>query len=60
VATQWHLGWFSWWGLATAGIVVVLAFGPQTRSRSKVEGAREISLASRGREPPAVLIGAIR
>ena len=59
-ATQWHLGWFSWWALATAGIAVVLVFGTPIGNRPTTEDTCDLSLAGRGREPPAVLIGAIR
>jgi hypothetical protein len=60
VAAQWHLTWLPWWAIVTAGIVAALAVGTRTGERSLRVDARDASVASRGRESPAVLVGALR
>ena len=59
-AAQWRLGWLPWWALVTAGLVVVLAVGTHIGRRSITEDACVPSVASLGREPPRVLVGALR
>jgi hypothetical protein len=59
-AAQWRLGWLPWWAIVTAGLVVVLAVGTRSSRRSITEDACAPSVPSRGREPPRVLVGAVR
>ncbi len=59
-AAQWHLGWLPWWSIVTAGIVVVMAVGAPAHRHSTAADAGDLSVASRGREPPVVLVGALR
>jgi len=58
-ATQWHLGWLTWWVIANAGVAVVLATG--TRAWSRHPGvAGDVPAPRPGPESPRVLVGALR
>jgi len=60
-ASQWHLGWLSWWIIVTAGIVIVLAVAMPVRQRSSMTGtARDLLNLSRDRESPSALVGAVQ
>jgi hypothetical protein len=58
-AAQWRLGWLPWWAIVTAGLVVVLAVGTRRGRGSITEDTCALSVPSRGREPPRVLVGAV-
>jgi hypothetical protein len=58
VVTQWHLGWLPWWALVTAGLVGVLIGSAPVRRQAVMPDMVALSAISRGREPPAVLVGA--
>jgi hypothetical protein len=57
VTAQWHLGELPWWAVVTAGIVAVLAIGVHRTATPVVSEPSGLSVASRGREPPRVLVG---
>jgi len=54
---QWRLSWLPWWVTVTTGIVIVLILGTRIGLRSTSKSSSDLSVASRGREPPAVLVG---
>jgi hypothetical protein len=60
VAAQWHLTWLPWWAIVATGIVAMVAVGARGGHRSITADTCDASVASRGREPPAVLVGALR
>jgi hypothetical protein len=60
VAAQWHLGELPWWAIVTAGIAAVLALGVRPGSQPARAGVCDVSVVSRGREPPAILVGALQ
>jgi hypothetical protein len=60
VVAQWHLGWLAWWIVVTVGVGVVLAAGSHLGRRTTSDLPGDLSVAVRGREPPAVLVGALR
>lgn len=60
IATQWHLGWLPWWAIVTSGLLIVLALGASLGRRPTIEDTGDLLVASRGHEPPRVLVGALR
>jgi len=57
--SQWHLGEFPWWAAVTAGIVAVLAVGVRVAPKPIRQEACDLSVATRGREPPRILVGSV-
>jgi hypothetical protein len=59
IVAQWRLGELPWWMTMTAGIVAVLVLCARRERRPAQSEPSGLSVVSRGREPPAVLVGSV-
>jgi hypothetical protein len=60
VVAQSHLSWLPWWIIVSAGLAIMLVAGFRLPQREIAEAVCERDVALRGREPPPILVGALR
>lgn len=59
VVAQWRLGEFPWWSVMTTGLLVLLAIGARREHTEAPAEPSGLSVVTRGREPPRVLVGSV-
>jgi hypothetical protein len=57
--SQWRIGELPWWALVTAGLLVMLILGVRRKVAPVPAESTVPSVATRGREPPRVLVGSV-
>jgi hypothetical protein len=59
IVSQWQLGELPWWSIVTAGLLVLLAVGVRREHAQIPSEPSGLSVVTRGREPPRVLVGSV-